>query len=687
MRTQEWNFSLTRPKPSPSVRVSFDLETALIAPLVQAPPVVALGFSVDGGKVHLVAANDTAFDRVVEELFTDPSVRLFGHNCRFDVIALLAHGARWGMRREWADMLFSALSEDRVTCTQLREKLIHIAKANPRDMGRKFNLGASAEHWKLPTQPDKTDPWRLKWGELAHLRVDQYPAEAVKYLVEDVRSCDELYRAQNSRPEWLKDQYRQTRASVALGLMSAWGLSTDPEVVSQVYAETVADIELAREICLKHGLVRPNGVKDKKAAEQRQIAAYAKLGLPVPVGTQTEKMVTFNQPPNVKLDEESCLKSGDPVMRAYTKLAQSQTLLAKVERLMHPVIQPFFDPLMETGRTSCSQGTDPKPGEAPTAYGSQVQNVPRDVTHTCTECEGTGCEACNGKGEVPGTAIRGCYRARTGCVLLDIDYAAMELRTLAQVERWWFGESTLGDILNDVTRCPHVEAGAMIKGMDVKEAYALKKRDPKAFKNLRQLAKAVNFGTPGGMGARRLADYAQQAYNVPLSEEEAKEILRVIRRVYPERGPYLQRVADWAESGGGRYRFTQPYSDRVRGGLTFSVGANTPFQGLAADAAKEAMWRVAVHCYVLEDSALYECRPVAFVHDQILVEAPEGSYAEAAKELQVQWCGGAQAVVPDIIILAEPAAMRNWSKDAGDPVFTADGTLAVYEDRKEAASG
>jgi hypothetical protein len=155
----------------------------------------------------------------------------------------------------------------------------------------------------------------------------------------------------------------------------------------------------------------------------------------------------------------------------------------------------------------------------------------------------------------------------------------------------------------------------------------------------------------------------------------------MVKKIYPERAAYLKRIGDWAEAGGSAgFRMTAPYSGRVRGGLWYTNGANSPFQGLAADAAKESMWRVAVHQYVLADSALYGTRTVAFVHDELFVEAPEANYRAAADELQRQWCGGAQYVIPDITISAAPSAMRRWSKAAGDPVFWPDGTLAIYED-------
>lgn len=56
----------------------------------------------------------------------------------------------------------------------------------------------------------------------------------------------------------------------------------------------------------------------------------------------------------------------------------------------------------------------------------------------------------------------------------------------------------------------------------------------------------------------------------------------------------------------------QTLTGRVRGGALFTEAKNTPFQGLAADGAKLALWRLVAEGY----------RPVAFVHDEIVVEVP-----------------------------------------------------------------
>jgi DNA polymerase I-like protein with 3'-5' exonuclease and polymerase domains len=63
---------------------------------------------------------------------------------------------------------------------------------------------------------------------------------------------------------------------------------------------------------------------------------------------------------------------------------------------------------------------------------------------------------------------------------------------------------------------------------------------------------------------------------------------------------------------------------RVRAGVNYTQAKNTRFQGLAADGAKLALWRL-----------LYAGFDVCgFVHDEILVELPADGAAERAMEVE-----------------------------------------------------
>lgn len=274
---------------------------------------------------------------------------------------------------------------------------------------------------------------------------------------------------------------------------------------------------------------------------------------------------------------------------------------------------------------------------------------------------------------------RECLVAPPGSAIVSVDYDSFELRTMAWICHHLFGASVLREILNDPKRCPHVEMGAELKNLPVERAYALKSQDKGAFKKMRNLAKGPNFGLWGGMGAARLVDYCWVGYREALTPVEAVRAIDLWRRVFPEAPQYLDWISSHFPKRGARCSITQFKSGRVRGGCTYTEAANGYFQGLAADIAKAAGWRMAKEAYTLRSSPLYGCRPLAFVHDEWLYAIPldrltEGGHrmAEIMTSTAMEWCEG-------LLFTAQPAAMLRWSKDAGDPVFDKNGNLIPWE--------
>ena len=261
-------------------------------------------------------------------------------------------------------------------------------------------------------------------------------------------------------------------------------------------------------------------------------------------------------------------------------------------------------------------------------------------------------------------------------------------------------------------------------------------------KQLRQQAKALNFGIPGGLGAGSLVSYAATAYGVELSFEEASSFReKLIKDVYPELGEYLKddpvsALAHNLRTSGFRVRtafetdraigaakrivagkgkasgeeYSEGFVDRVweslkalnqsrklaeriadreaseqlsrdlffspvvtptgrlRGRVGFSQSRNTPFQGLAADGAKIALW------------GLYKAgyRAVAFVHDEVLIELPKAAnHTEEAKRIDVILCGSMEQLTGSIPIACEYALADRWYKQA-EAVFDSKGELTLW---------
>lgn len=112
---------------------------------------------------------------------------------------------------------------------------------------------------------------------------------------------------------------------------------------------------------------------------------------------------------------------------------------------------------------------------------------------------------------------------------------------------------------------------------------------------------------------------------------------------------------------------------------TVYITGNTMFQGLAARGAKEAMWDVAREAYLDPASDLYGCRPVLFLHDEIVLEVPahrERAHAAAMRTVKVMETAMSR-FTPDVKVRAEPALCARWYKNA-DPVWGKDGVLELW---------
>ncbi len=96
---------------------------------------------------------------------------------------------------------------------------------------------------------------------------------------------------------------------------------------------------------------------------------------------------------------------------------------------------------------------------------------------------------------------------------------------------------------------------------------------------------------------------------------------------------------------------------RIRGDVSYTQARNTPFQGLAADGAKFALWKLLYHSY----------RVVGFVHDELLVELPDqGGYVDKSKceEVKLIVCEAMAEVTGAIPIDADYTVSKCWSKQA-----------------------
>jgi len=194
-------------------------------------------------------------------------------------------------------------------------------------------------------------------------------------------------------------------------------------------------------------------------------------------------------------------------------------------------------------------------------------------------------------------------------------------------------------------------------------------------KDYRTRSKACNFGFSGGLGIETFRVFCR-GFGLSLSETEAQSLKVQWFNAYPEVRQYFNKIKSTLSYNDVGNVF-HARSCRMRGGCTFTQMANSPFQGMSADGALNALWLVARECYSDTSSPLYGCRPVLYIHDEIIIEAPTDIVHEAGYRLSELMVKGMQPFTPDVPIMASPIAMNRWSKNA-DAVFDDSGRLAVW---------
>ncbi len=228
-----------------------------------------------------------------------------------------------------------------------------------------------------------------------------------------------------------------------------------------------------------------------------------------------------------------------------------------------------------------------------------------------------------------GQRIRRAFHADAGQRLVSADYSQVELRVLAHVT----GEEEL---------IAAFQRGEDIHRRTAAEVYAVA---PEAVTpDMRRIAKVVNFGVVYG-----LSDFGL-ARDTGMSREDAHAFIDAYFQNFPAVTVYLEQVRNhareygWVETFNGRRRYIADIRAANRQ-LRFAaerMAVNMPIQGGAADIMKQAM--------ILVDAALRDAglrsRMLLQVHDELLLEAPEGEIEALIPMLRERMGAAAALQVP-----------------------------------------
>jgi hypothetical protein len=306
-----------------------------------------------------------------------------------------------------------------------------------------------------------------------------------------------------------------------------------------------------------------------------------------------------------------------------------------------------------------------------------------------------------------GGDVRSCIVPEKGYVFVSADYSNAEMRSLAQENFWTQGQNSMlaVEYKKDPHFDPHIFAGYKMLNLEkhttmsfneAKAIYADKTHPMyKELKKYRTLAKILNFGLAGGLSHVSFVDYAR-GYKVYLTLSESKSLCDMWKQVWSEMLRYFNIRSNLMKGDPiDGHKLTTPQertyvfrsTKRCRFLRKYTVACNTPFQGISADGAKEAVIRVFKECYFMKKSPLYGSHPINFIHDEILLETPYDptNHADASKtalRLQKIMEVCMEKHTPDIPAIAEPSIAYQWTKNAESEVI--DGVVQLWEPSVEA---
>ena len=228
-----------------------------------------------------------------------------------------------------------------------------------------------------------------------------------------------------------------------------------------------------------------------------------------------------------------------------------------------------------------------------------------------------------------GAELRKMFVAPAGRVLVDADYSQIELRLLAH-------------IAGDEHMIAAFRAGEDIHTVTASQVFGVPPEQ--VTHEMRRRAKAVNFGIVYGISDFSLSQ------DIGVTRAEAKAYMEKYFEKYSGVHAYMTQVVERAKADGyvstlmGRRRWLPELKSSNFNLRSFGerVALNMPIQGTAADLIKKAMLHVDGR---LRREGL-EARLVLQVHDELIVECPEGEAEQVQRLLAEEMEHVAELAVP-----------------------------------------
>ena len=241
-----------------------------------------------------------------------------------------------------------------------------------------------------------------------------------------------------------------------------------------------------------------------------------------------------------------------------------------------------------------------------------------------------------------GAELRRMFVAPEGKVLVDADYSQIELRLLACIS-------------GDEAMQAAFRSGEDIHTVTASQVFGV---PPESVTHeMRRRAKAVNFGIVYGISDFSLSQ------DIGVTRAEAREYMDKYFETYHGVRDYMKEVVEQAKENGyvstilGRRRWLPELKSSNFNLRSFGerVALNMPIQGTAADIIKLAM--IKVRDKLLSEGL--EARLILQVHDELIVECPDGEVEQVKALLTQEMEGVMDLPVP---MRADSAAGQSWAE-------------------------
>ena len=241
-----------------------------------------------------------------------------------------------------------------------------------------------------------------------------------------------------------------------------------------------------------------------------------------------------------------------------------------------------------------------------------------------------------------GRRIREAFIAPAGSVLVSADYSQIELRIMAHLS-------------HDAGFLRAFAAGEDIHRATAAEVFGVTPEEVSS--EQRRYAKVINFGLIYGMSAFGLAS------QLGIERTAAQSYIDRYFARYPGVADYMNRTREQARAQGyvetvfGRRLWLPEIhgGNGMRRQAAERAAINAPMQGTAADLIKLAM--IAVHDYLRQEKL--RSFIIMQVHDELVLEVPEGELDTIKAELPRLMCDVAKLEVP---LLVEVGVGPNWER-------------------------